>query len=141
MKTLFCGSFVLLMFVASLGSGLAVAQGQPLVDFKMSSPFSVGNVTFPAGSYSIRKQPEDLWTLEIWSDNGHSAFVECDPLDADTPPAKTELTFHKYGNTLFLKQIWIAGNTSGFYLMGGAPEQQARKTGKPSKVSVPATTK
>lgn len=143
MKTLICRLSVLLIFMAVFGEGLAFGQtGGFVVDFKVSSPFSVGDATFPAGSYTARQQQDDLGILEISSADGqHSALVGCEPMYANTNPTKTELTFHKYGNSLFLKEIWTAGNTSGLYVIGGPQEKRARKSGKPTKVSVPANAK
>lgn len=141
MKTIIYRMLVFLLFCGFIGVGVTYAQGFA-VDFKVSSPFSVGDATFPAGSYTARQQQDDLGILEISSADGqHSAFVGCEPLDATAPVTKTELTFHKYGDSLFLKQIWISGNPSGLYVIGGPQEKKARKTGKPTKVSVPATTK
>jgi hypothetical protein len=141
MKTLIYRMMIFLLFLVSLGPRLTYAQPGFAVDFKVSSSFSAGNATFPAGSYTARQQQDDLGIVEISSADGHSAFVACEPLDATSAVTKTELTFHKYGNSLFLKQIWISGNPSGLYLVGGPQEKQARKTGKPTKVSVPATAK
>src|SRR5271165_5882451 len=118
MKTAICRFSVLLMLLATLGAGFALAQSGFAVDFKVSSSFSVGDATFPAGSYTARQQQDDLGILEISSADGqHSAFVSCEPIDASAPVTKTELTFHKYGNSLFLKQIWVSGSPSGLYLM------------------------
>jgi hypothetical protein len=141
MKALIYRMMIYLLFLGSLGAGLIHAQSGFAVDFKVSNSFSAGSATFPAGSYTARQQ-DDLGIVEISSVDGqHSAFVACEPLDATSPVTKTELTFHKYGNSLFLKQIWISGNPSGLYLVGGPQEKQARKAGKPTKVSVPATAK
>jgi hypothetical protein len=142
MKALIYRMMIYLLFLGSLGAGLTYAQSGFAVDFKVSSSFSAGSATFPAGSYTARQQQDDLGIVEISSVDGqHSAFVACEPLEATSPVTKTELTFHKYENSLFLKQIWISGNPSGLYLVGGPQEKQARKTGKAVKVSVPATAK
>ena len=141
MKALIHRMTIFLLFLA-VGPRLTNAQPGFAVDFKASSSFSAGNATFPAGSYTARQQQDDLGIVAISSADGqHTAFVACEPLDATSPVTKTELTFHKYGDSLFLKQIWISGNPSGLYLVGGPQEKQARKTGKPTKVSVPATAK
>jgi hypothetical protein len=132
---------IFLLFLVSVGPRLTNAQPGFAVDLASSS-FSAGNATFPTGSYTVRQQQDDLGIVAVSSADGqHTAFVACEPLDATSPVTKTELTFHKYGNSLFLKQIWISGNPSGLYLVGGPQEKQARKTGKPTKVSVPATAK
>jgi hypothetical protein len=119
---------IFLLFLVSLGPRLTNAQPGFAVDFKASSSFSAGNATFPAGSYTVRQQQDDLGIVAISSADGqHTAFVACEPLDATSPVTKTELTFHKYGDSLFLKQIWISGNPSGLYLVGGPQESRLGK--------------
>jgi len=47
--------------------------------------------------------------------------------------AKTEPTFHRYGSSLYLKQIWVKGSTDGCLIPSGPAEKNDRKSGKPAK--------
>lgn len=111
------------------------------VDFKATSPFVGENVTFPAGTYTVKPTQEDIFTLIVSSSDGHSAYISCEPSEAINPAAKTELTFHRYGSSLYLKQIWVKGSTDGCVIASGPAEKKDRKSGKPTKETVPGTAK
>lgn len=111
------------------------------VEFKVTSSFIAQNVIFPAGTYNIRPTQDDIDMLIVSSSDGHSAFIPCEPMDAINPAAKTELTFHRYGGSLYLHQIWIRGSTDGCLIALGPAEKKDRKSGKPTKETVPGTAK
>jgi hypothetical protein len=135
--------FVLLVLLCSYTVSRTLAQLQTPngADFKVTNSFVAQNVTFPAGSYNIRPTQDDLDMLMVSSSDGHSAFIPCEPMEAINPAAKTELTFHRYGSSLYLKQIWIKGSTDGCLIVSGPAEKKDRKSGKPTKESVPGTAK
>jgi len=111
------------------------------VDFRATSPFVAQNVTFPAGTYNVKPTQDDIEMLIVSSADGHSAFIPCEPLEAINPAAKTELTFHRYGSSLYLKQIWVKGSTDGCLIASGPAEKKDRKSGKPTTETVPGTAK
>ena len=96
-------------------------------------------MTFPAGNYNVKPTQDDIETLIISSPDGHSAFISSEPSEAINPAAKTELTFHRYGNSLYLKQIWVKGSTDGCLILSGPAEKKDRKSGKPTKETVLGT--
>jgi hypothetical protein len=51
------------------------------------------------------------------------------------------VTFHKYGNTLVLKNISIAGTAAGYVVQTSHAEKNTAKAGNATKVSVPAQKK
>jgi len=53
-----------------------------------------------------------------------------------SPATKTELTFNKYGDSQYLKQISVRGSTQGCLLATGNAEKKAKKSGKPTKEGV-----
>jgi len=111
------------------------------VDFKATSSFVAQNVTFPPGTYNVKPSADDNETLVVSSSDGHSAFIPCEPSEAINPSAKTELTFHRYGSSLYLKQVWVKGSTDGCLIPSGPAEKKDRKSGKPTKETVPGTAK
>jgi hypothetical protein len=135
--------FVLLGLLCSFAVPRIVAQLQAPngVDFKVTSPFVVQNVTFPAGTYNVKPSQDDIEMLILSSSDGHSAFFPCEPAEAINPAAKTELTFYRYGSSLYLKQIWVKGSTDGCSIASGPAEKKDRKSGKPTKETVPGTAK
>jgi len=78
------------------------------IDFKTNSSFVAQNVIMPAGTYNIRPMQDDMETLVLSSSDGHAAIIPCEALES-TGLAKTEITFHRYGQSLYLNQVWSAG--------------------------------
>ena len=118
------------------------AQGGNAIEFKATSAFVAGDTKFPAGTYTIRQEPESQMAWEITNDTkGFSAFLLTDPTNSTASSQKAEVTFQKYGNTLVLKEIWIPGLASGFSVQSSYAEKKAAKAGSPTKVSVPAAKK
>jgi hypothetical protein len=142
MKRLGCRLFVLSMLMGTLGVCEANAQIRNSVAFKVSSSFIMGDVTFPAGNYSITQDSDDQDPLVISASDGkHNALVTAEPIDSDYPRKKTEIIFNNYGNTLVMKQIWVKGSIGGFLLVTSHAEKKAAEAGKPTKQSVPAESK
>ena len=140
MKTIVFQLFVLLMVTSTLGVVEAKAQVQ--VQLKMSTPFVADDATFPSGSYTIIQQQDDPQLFEITDNsNSHSALLSVEIIDSERPRAKSEIVFNKYGTTLVMKQIWVAGSGVGYLLTMGHVEKRAAKSGKPTKESVETTTK
>ena len=143
MRFTLCRLFVLLVLLCSYTVFRTVAQLQTPngVEFRATSPFTAQNVTFPAGTYNVKPSQDDIEMLIVSSADGHSAFLPCEPAEAINPAAKTELTFHRYGSSLYLKQIWVKGSTDGCSIPSGPAEKKDRKSGKPTKEAIPGTAK
>ena len=142
MRLTFCKLFVLVLFCAYAVSRIVAQLPTPNgVDFKATSSFVAQNVTFPPGTYNVKPSADDNETLVVSSSDGHSAFIPCEPSEAINPSAKTELTFHRYGSSLYLKQVWVKGSTDGCLIPSGPAEKKDRKSGKPTKETVPGTAK
>ncbi len=126
----------LLMFtsMALLTAGLAAAQ---TITFSVKTPFSVGNATLPAGSYSIQNVDEQLTTFQVSNTNwGTGVMFEADAMD-NTPTA-SGVTFAKYNDKLILKSFTVGGS-QGYFIPLSLPEKHAKKSGaKPTKVTTPA---
>ena len=142
MKTLVYKSVVIAVLAGLSFVSNVWAQGGNAIEFKATSSFVAGETKFPAGTYTIRQEPENQMEWEITNDTkGYSAFLLTDPANSTASGQKAEVTFQKYGNTLVLKQIWIPGLASGFSVQSSYAEKKAAKAGSPTKVSVPAAKK
>jgi hypothetical protein len=140
MKTLISKFFILAVLIGTLVASGAMAQTNE-IEFKAPGPFLAGQTSFPAGTYTLRQSQDDLTAWEIFGDSkSASAWLLTEPMDSEGPKSKTELTFHKYGNTLVLKQIWVQGNVS-YVVHTDYAERKAAKAGTPTKVAVPAQKK
>ena len=143
MRLTFLRLFVLLMLLCGYTASRTNAQitAPNGVDFKVTSSFVAQNVTFPAGTYNVKQSQEDIEALIVSSTDGHSAYIPCEPMEANNPGTKTELTFHRYGSSLYLKQIWVRGSADGCLIPSGPAEKNDRKSGKPTKETAPGTAK
>jgi len=137
MKTLMLGS---IFFLLSLG--VASAQIISPVTFTIGTEFVVGNTTFPAGSYEITPTDEQ-GVLEIRGQKGApAALFETEPLVTVTPFKQTELVFNKYAEHMVLKDVMVAGETTGATTVTANTEKRHRKEhGKPTRVRHPAKKK
>jgi hypothetical protein len=82
------------------------------VEFTTSFPFTVGNTTVPAGSYTIKQDDDDAAILEL---RGAHAAVFFQTVATATPetPSKTEVVFKRYGSGYVLKDVFLAGSNTG----------------------------
>lgn len=121
-----------LMFVLGLVSVLSCsAQITTKVSFTVNSPFVVEKTTLPPGTYTIRPFADDPDAYELSSSTGHAVIFNCETSGEAT---KNELTFHRYGSLLYLKQVAAGGNVC--FVPAGPAEKQAKKAGKPTKETV-----
>lgn len=113
------------------------------VEFKAPFAFVIGTSNLPAGDYTIRPSQEDLDILNVTGPSGHSIFTYCNEVDLNSPAAKSEITFRKYGSgtARFLKQITVGGSSQGCAITSSDTEKKAKKSGSPSKDVVEAQAK
>src|ERR1700732_4114043 len=106
--------FTALMSIVWLLSAIpAMTQVDNRLTFQAPFAFYAGNAKLPAGDYTVTQQDDNADLLLIESADGfHSVFVDYMTDDSDTSPAKTEVTFNKYGNTEFLGRISVQGQNS-----------------------------
>jgi hypothetical protein len=90
----------------------ASAQITEPVEFTTSFPFTAGNATLPAGSYTITPDDDSPAMLRLSGANT-SVFVETQNAETNEIPGKTEVVFKRFGNGYVLKQIWIEGSKEG----------------------------
>ncbi|WP_035348978.1 hypothetical protein [Edaphobacter aggregans] len=115
----------------------ALAQIENGLDFTTSFPFYVGNAKMPAGSYKVTQADIDAETLLIESTNGsHSALIAFIPTQSSQPHAKSDVTFHKYGDTEYLNRLWVEGQKFGMKLEPTKVESKFAAKYKPVEHSV-----
>lgn len=82
------------------------------VEFTTSFPFTVGQATVPAGSYTIRPDDDNPRFLLLTGANA-SVLFETRDTEARERPSKTEVVFKRYGDGYVLKDIWMEGSYNG----------------------------
>jgi len=137
MKTFHKLSMLMSMFFL-LSAISVIAQTDNTVNFEAPFAFYAGDAKMPAGSYTMT--PDDLTkTILIRNaDGSHSVFVEYEPVESDTPPSKTEISFNKYGDTDFLNRISLQGQDSGMHILPSNAEKQAAKAADAEQHSLSA---
>ena len=127
---------VLMSMLCLLSAIPAMAQVDNRLTFQAPFAFYAGNAKLPAGSYTVTQPDDNSELLLIESADGlHSVFVDYMTDDSDTAPAKTEVTFNKYGNTEFLGRISVQGQTS-MQVLESKAEHNAAKAAAAEKHSV-----
>jgi hypothetical protein len=118
-----------LLLLASVHN--ASAQVTERVEFKTSFPFTVGNATLPAGSYTIRPDDTDPQVLELTGAH-HSVFFDTENVSSRETPAKTEVVFKRYGDGYVLKDIWVEGTSTGAEAVAVHGERRVAKLHGPA---------
>jgi hypothetical protein len=108
----------MLMAVACLGAAIGSAQTMNRLHVNLPFAAKVGNVSLPAGEYSIHEVTNSV--IEITSDsrNGVNTFATVNSIT--TPNQKTadhsKVVLRKDDNGYQVQQIWIEGQDLGFEL-------------------------
>jgi len=102
------------------------------VEFTTSFPFTVGNASVPAGSYTIRPDDDNPAILELTGAHT-SVLFQTEDLAARQTPSKTEVVFKRYGAGYVLKDIFLAGSNNGAETIAAEGERHAAKHGGPEQ--------
>lgn len=73
--------------------------------------FMVANQTLPAGRYTVTPMSET--TLRISSPHNQSAVVLTHAIEGKAPESKGKIVFHRYGESYFLSEVWVASGGIG----------------------------
>jgi hypothetical protein len=140
MRSLVRSIGVLLGILTLAGVQNAGAQIVDTIEFTTTFPFTVGNATVPAGSYTIRPDEDASQIFELGGKNTAVLF-QVASIEAHQTPSATELVFSRYGDRYVLKNIWVAGSDSGEETMAAEGERHAAKAGAKSEQRVPGRKK
>jgi hypothetical protein len=122
------------------GQSARAAIDSPL-EFTTTFPFTVGYATVPAGTYTIRQDDDNPQLLEL-TGGRVGVFFETNSADASAPASKSEIVFKRYGDTYVLKDVWVAGSTSGAESVAAEGERHmAKHHASPSEHRVAARKK
>jgi hypothetical protein len=112
MKSVVRGFAIAAVMLTLVGVDTARAQIIGSVEFTTAFPFTVGNASVPAGSYTITPDSDNPSIFELTG--GRTAVLfEADPAQANNTPSKTEVVFKRFGEGYVLKSIWMEGDKGG----------------------------
>ena len=102
--------------IVLLGASDVQAQIPDVTRINVPFAFTVGDQLLPHGDYLIhRMSPHAPNVVRIMSKNGEleASIHVTMPVYENQHPGPGRLVFNKYGNDLFLSQLWLTGLTTG----------------------------
>lgn len=83
--------------------------------------FSVAEQTLPAGHYIVAPMGD---TIRIFNSQARGLYVPTHSA-MRTASDGTKLVFHRYGDTYFLSEVWVTGDTTGRQLFRSRAERES----------------
>jgi hypothetical protein len=120
----------LTLFAAVLGLLVTTAASAQTVKMKAHVPFSfiVNRATLPAGDYRVDSIDNQGRVLAFRDRNSKTTILVGTNSCIRTKGIEDgKLTFHRYGDRYFLKQIWVAGNDAGHELPPSSREKEVAR--------------
>jgi hypothetical protein len=102
------------------------ASAQEAVMVNVPFDFQNGSGHFPAGTYRIDLQPGHIMQLRATASNA-SGFSMAYPEQRLKAPETGKVVFQRYGNHVYIREVWIAGETTGYHCLTSRNEQHDRK--------------
>jgi hypothetical protein len=130
MTTLIRSIVVAGVLVVLVGVHTASAQIIGPVEFTTAFPFTVGNATVPAGSYTISPDFDNGQILELTGSNT-GVFFQAANVETQKLPSKTEVVFKRYGDGYVLHSVWVAGTRDGVEASATEAEKHHAQKGAP----------
>jgi hypothetical protein len=125
MKLLRIALYAALLLAAS-ASIAQTRQGDVVANIPF--PFVVAHQTLPAGHYIV--SPANADALGIHDANNRGTFVPTESTQRSANDNSCKLVFHRYGDTYFLSEVWVAGNSNGRTLFRSRAERELAERGK-----------
>jgi len=107
-------SRLMLLAMGALLLGSAAFAQEINVHAKVPFDFMLGDKLYPAGQYSVENVIQDNHVLRLRNRTSRrAALILYQPASSQAPAERTQLVFHRLGNTYFLYQVQLAGSTLG----------------------------
>jgi hypothetical protein len=107
-------SRLMLLAMGALLLGSAAFAQQINVETKVPFDFILGDRVYAAGQYSVENVIQNNHVLRLRSGaSRRAAYILYQPASSPVPAERTQLVFHRLGNTYFLYQVQVAGSTLG----------------------------
>jgi len=109
------GLTMLMVTLALAAASAVVANGQSKQKLIAQVPFDfvVAEKTLRTGEYHVRAVNQDGDAISIKSIDGDQVLRLSSSKERSDRQMTAKLVFHRYGNTYFLSQIWLAGESTG----------------------------
>jgi hypothetical protein len=116
-----------------LTAALTFAQTKP-GDLVADVPFAfvVAGRTLPPGHYVINNLNENLG---IHDANNQGVLVPVHREQRSPQENSSKMVFHRYGDTYFLSEVWVGGNSIGRALFPSRAESKLVDSGKEREIA------
>jgi hypothetical protein len=119
------------LLLAASASIAQMKQGDVTADIPF--PFVVAQQTLPAGHYIV--SPTSTDSLGIHDAHNRGMFVPTQSAERSRSDNSCKLVFHRYGDTYFLSEVWVAGDAVGKALFRSRAERELAASGKDREVA------
>lgn len=131
MNLLRIASTVALLLAASI-SFAQTKQGDLVAD--VSFAFVVAGRTLPPGHYIVSRINESH--LSIRDSQNQGVFAPVNSAQRSLQENSSKMVFHRYGDTYFLSEVWVAGNSIGRALPRSPAERELADRGAEREIAV-----
>lgn len=116
-----------------LAASVLFAQSKP-GDLVADVPFAfvVAGRTLPPGHYVVNNQNDDL---RIHDSRSQGIFVPAHSAQRGAHENSSKMVFHRYGDTYFLSEVWVGGNSIGRALFPSRVERKMVESGKEREIA------
>jgi hypothetical protein len=87
--------------------------------------FTVANHTLPPGRYTVTRMSEAM--LRIFNSHNRGTLLLTHNVEGKAPESNGKIVFHRYGNTYFLSEVWIAASGTGRKIFQSRSEDELAK--------------
>lgn len=135
---------VMVAFASALASAVSAQTPSRSVMVSIPFEFQVGNQTLPAGDYRIAKVTTDGTALRVSNqDSNQTASRMTSAIRQNEPAEHSKLVFQRYGDRLYLSQIWLTGERTGREMIKSKEQralgrEMALRNEKPETVTIAA---
>ena len=79
-------------------------QGDTIANIPFA--FTVANLTLPAGHYTVTRLGETAFRIS--GSHNQGTVVLTHAVEGKAPESKGKMVFHRYGESYFLSEVWVA---------------------------------
>lgn len=114
---------------------LAAETIKPFIQANVPFEFRVGSQVMPAGQYQIVHY-DTVASLLVRSVERKTAILVISSASGTNTGVVARLVFHRYGDTYFLRQVWIPGTNANELSQSKAEVEYARRGNGPEHTTV-----
>jgi hypothetical protein len=125
----------IVLFTALLFGAASISAQTQKGDLVAEIPFTfvVAGTALPPGHYIVKTLDDNLG---IHDRENRGVFVAAHSAQRPERDNSSKMVFHRYGDTYFLSEVWVGGNSIGRELFTSRAEKQLSESGKEREIAV-----